>query len=334
MSNQISKEIELRKAIVAAVYELATQDIFKNAMGESAVQIAAIEAINVKNLLTPSKFMNDNQTKVYQSLLMCSPQSWQKVVFDAVILGLSLNPIKKHCAVVPYGDTASLMPMVGGYLHLLYGNNIIKSCTYNAVYSKDKFHLRQPLLPQTVANNFLFEKSINGRGEFIGAYCFFTLQNGEYVGDFLDAEQIEKRRKSAKTDFIWKAWFDEMVEKTIVHYVKKQIPATTKMLELDQSDYQHVDLEKLNQIESTHTIIIKEQTEEQKQKQEDAEILSQQWVDTFKDELAKFNEYMSFKDALQKILKSDKYIFVIGQDKEDFKTFATERLTELQNEQA
>lgn len=73
-------------------------------------------------------------------------------------------------------------------------------------------------------------------------------------------------------------------------------------------------------------------TPEQKQKKEDAEILSQQWVDTFKDELSNFTDYQTFKDALMNILGRDKYAFVIGQHKTEFKQFATERLKELQDE--
>lgn len=49
----------------------------------------------------------------------------------------------------------------------------------------------------------------------IGAYCVIKNKRGEFLTT-LSAEEIEKHRKVAKTDFIWKAWFAEMCLKTII----------------------------------------------------------------------------------------------------------------------
>jgi len=49
----------------------------------------------------------------------------------------------------------------------------------------------------------------------IGAYCVIKNIRGEFI-TLLSKEELEKHRKVAKTDFIWKAWFKEMVMKTVI----------------------------------------------------------------------------------------------------------------------
>ncbi len=49
----------------------------------------------------------------------------------------------------------------------------------------------------------------------IGTYCVIKNKRGEFI-TLLSKEEIDKHRKVAKTDFIWKAWFKEMVMKTII----------------------------------------------------------------------------------------------------------------------
>lgn len=61
---------------------------------------------------------------------------------------------------------------------------------------------------QTISNPFAQEN-------IIGAYCVVKNSRGEFL-TLLNKEEIEKHRKVAKTDFIWKAWFKEMVLKTVI----------------------------------------------------------------------------------------------------------------------
>ena len=49
----------------------------------------------------------------------------------------------------------------------------------------------------------------------IWAYCIIKNKRWEFI-NVLSAADIAKHRKSAKTDYIWKAWFEEMVLKTII----------------------------------------------------------------------------------------------------------------------
>lgn len=49
----------------------------------------------------------------------------------------------------------------------------------------------------------------------VGAFCLVKNSRGEFMTT-LSKEEIEKHRKVAKTDYIWKAWFKEMVMKTVI----------------------------------------------------------------------------------------------------------------------
>lgn len=49
----------------------------------------------------------------------------------------------------------------------------------------------------------------------IGAYCVIKNQRGDFL-TLLSKEEIEKHRKVARTDYVWKEWFKEMTLKTVI----------------------------------------------------------------------------------------------------------------------
>lgn len=51
--------------------------------------------------------------------------------------------------------------------------------------------------------------------ELTGGYCVIRNKRGEFLTT-LSKEEIDKHRKLAKTDFIWKQWFKEMALKTVI----------------------------------------------------------------------------------------------------------------------
>jgi hypothetical protein len=55
----------------------------------------------------------------------------------------------------------------------------------------------------------------------VGGYCVIKNKRGEFL-TLLSAANIEKHRKSAKTDTIWTAWFHEMCLKTLIKKACKQ----------------------------------------------------------------------------------------------------------------
>jgi hypothetical protein len=78
----------------------------------------------------------------------------------------------------------------------------------------------------------------------IGAYCVIKNHRGEFL-TLLSKKDIDKHRKVAKTDYIWKSWFAEMAMKTIMKKACKQhFKDVFKTIEtMDNENY---DLDKLN----------------------------------------------------------------------------------------
>lgn len=105
------------------------------------------------------------------------------------------------------------------------------------VYNGDKFSFEKTdgnvLYQHTIANPFGQEDK-----DVIGAYAIVRNSRGEFLTT-LSANDIAKHRKVAKTDFIWKAWFQEMCLKTItkkackLHYGD----VYTKIEEMDNEQY-------------------------------------------------------------------------------------------------
>lgn len=127
------------------------------------------------------------------------------------------------------------------------------------VYNGDKFSFEKTdgnvLYQHTIANPFGQEDK-----DVIGAYAIVRNSRGEFLTT-LSANDIAKHRKVAKTDYIWKAWFQEMCLKTItkkackLHYGD----VYTKIEEMDneQYDLSRVSADKIKesaQAESTGSI--------------------------------------------------------------------------------
>ena len=78
-----------------------------------------------------------------------------------------------------------------------------------------------------------------GESEIVGVYCSIKNKRGEFLTT-LNRTEIDKRRKVAKTDFIWKNWFNEMVMKTVIKKACKthfaDVYQTMETLDNEQND--------------------------------------------------------------------------------------------------
>lgn len=54
-----------------------------------------------------------------------------------------------------------------------------------------------------------------GEKNLVGGYCIIRNKRGEFM-TLLSKEDIDKHRKVAKQDYIWKEWFTEMATKTVI----------------------------------------------------------------------------------------------------------------------
>jgi len=57
--------------------------------------------------------------------------------------------------------------------------------------------------------------------DIIGGYCVIKNKRGDFL-TLLNKADIERHRKVARTDYIWKSWFAEMALKTVIKKACKQ----------------------------------------------------------------------------------------------------------------
>lgn len=107
----------------------------------------------------------------------------------------------------------------------------------NLVYEWDDFSFQKENGKVTYSHRFKnpFSKK---ETEIIGAYAIVKNKRGDFI-TLLSKDDLEKHRKTAKTDFIWKAWFTEMCMKTIVKKACKTHfgDIFTEIEEMDNENY-------------------------------------------------------------------------------------------------
>ena len=130
--------------------------------------------------------------------------------------------------------------------------------SYDYIAYKNKMFLAYPESTIDVSlvhdgDDFMFRK-VNGqveythnisspfnKGELVGAYCIIKNKRGEFI-TLLNKDDIDKHRKVAKTDYIWRQWFDEMALKTVIKKACKQ-HFSDIFQEIEKKDNENFNLE-------------------------------------------------------------------------------------------
>lgn len=193
-----------------------------------------------------SQLINRNK-----KLQTCPPASVLNSVFEAMNLGLSLNPALKFGYIIPrykpgIGVEAEYQPSYQGLAHLAMKEGI-KNMNVQIVYENDDFEI--DLGSSTVKHS----PCLTGdRGKIIGGYGRVIDAHGLPILEWMPVSDAHKIRE--KSDgyqaFVagkiksnpWDEWFDEMFRKAIVRrlfkYVNKpQDSALAMAIEIDEREY-------------------------------------------------------------------------------------------------
>jgi len=108
------------------------------------------------------------------------------------------------------------------------------------VYEGDKFTIAKEsggvMYSHSITNPFnQSEKTL------VGGYCVIKNKRGEFM-TLLSKEDIDKHRKVAKTDFIWRDWFTEMATKTVIKKACK-LHFSDIFQNIEKNDNENYDLE-------------------------------------------------------------------------------------------
>jgi len=162
------------------------------------------------------------------------------------------------------GEHITLQSTGISYDYIAYKNKMLlaypeSQIDVGLVYKEDKFEISRD--SGKVAYKHEIVNPIERKNtDIIGGYCIIKNKRGE-SSTLLSKDDIDKHRRVAKTDYIWREWFVEMALKTLIKKACKQHYADIydNIEKMDNDNYNldnplDIDLEIKSKIDNCKTI--------------------------------------------------------------------------------
>ena len=180
--------------------------------------------------INADRFERMTQTAIIRNpeLLKADRASLWLALLGAAQAGLV--PDGKQAAIVVYGKTATLIPMIGGVRDILadFGWTLQTS----VIYANDDF--AADLGSQRIVHNAV--RPGGDRGDIDGAYAQAFHRDGRRMVEVMsvtDINYVRDKSSRAAQNGPWKDWWTRMAEKTVGHRLAKK-------LSLDQKDKERI----------------------------------------------------------------------------------------------
>jgi phage RecT family recombinase len=135
-----------------------------------------------------------------------------------------------------YGKTAAYMPMRRGLVKMLYRTGSVTSVNLTVVREGDEFD------PDLSEGGRIIHRATGSGGSLIAVWGIVTLKNGGVVRSVMWSDDVEKRRRVAKTQNVWSQWPAEMWKKTLLHNMAKDLPLTPNAQAVFDREFDHAEL--------------------------------------------------------------------------------------------
>jgi recombination protein RecT len=165
-------------------------------------------------------------------LLECDRASLLLACLDAAALGLDLNKSMAEADILKVWNNktkryeAQFRPRYKGLMKLALQTGEVLKIESRIVYENDDFEIIEG-----TTGSIVHKRKLSGRGGMIGAYCVWTLRNGETQFEVMSKEEIHaiRDRSSSKTKEgkvvgPWVTDEAEMWRKTVVRRATKYMP--------------------------------------------------------------------------------------------------------------
>ncbi len=174
-------------------------------------------------------------------LLNCSKASIIQSVLTASELGLDLNPVMGHCAIIPYKGVATFQPMYKGLLDLAYRSGRVTLVDGHLVHANDKFNYTFGLNP-----NLEHTPASGERGNKMGAYVVAHIKGMAPAFHYMSRADIEAHRNRYskawnKSTSPWAKFHetqpsesDGMWLKTVFIQLCRWLPKSTEMANMEK----------------------------------------------------------------------------------------------------
>jgi recombination protein RecT len=164
----------------------------------------------------------------------CDPASVMTCVFGCAKLGLIPDPVLGHVYLIPYGNTAKLIPGYKGYIELARRSGRVGDVHTDLVHECDEWeywkdengaHIRHvPNLDGDRSNDSV---------KYV--YCITENRGGRPSVEVMTRAQIEKNSTNSP---VWKKHWDEMARKTVVRRASKTWPLSPELAQAVHWDEQ------------------------------------------------------------------------------------------------
>lgn len=183
----------------------------------------------------PDRFVRIAQTMIRSNpaLQKCSPMSIYSGLLKSAQTGMFCDGV--HAALVPFGDTATFMPMIKGIVSKILEAGLVISIEPDIVHANDEFDYYK----DETGTKFLHRPNYKGdRGEMILAYSKAVLKDGSLVITVMSKAEVEKVRNSSrgKNSPTWTGWYEEMAKKTVVRRQCKFLPSASDVESMFKGD--------------------------------------------------------------------------------------------------
>lgn len=151
------------------------------------------------------------------ALEVCKPETIANALLDMVVQGI--NPAKKQCYFVVYGNKLQLMRSYFGTQTILKRLPEVKDIWANVIYEGDNFDVeiikgRESLKEHTTS-------FLNRDNPIIGAYCIIERNDETQILTTMTKKEIDKSWSKAKTKNVQTDFPQEMAKRTVINRAAK-----------------------------------------------------------------------------------------------------------------
>ena len=181
------------------------------------------------------KVVNCDKDTVRDALLACAR--------------FGLAPDGKHAAIVPFGKTATFVPMYEGFIELMFRSGRVDSVHFGWIREADQWdYIPSAPSPHDFVHKPRIDLPKSARGPVILAYAFAWIKGGGRSQVILlnryDAEEIrdeysksyKRAENSGRRDSAWHTNFDGMWAKSCVRRLAKVVPTSQELIDLLRAD--------------------------------------------------------------------------------------------------
>lgn len=212
------------------------------------------------------KFIQQARTDLSRNpkLQKCNMGDLLTAYMEVAEWGLYPGQVLQEAYVLPFWDSnknkmvPTVIPDWKGLVRKALEHRHVEDIRTGVICENDEYEI----LGGT-ANKLHHRRSLNNRGELVGAYAVADLASGKSTYEVLGRDDVESIRQSSKAPDspAWTSWYNEMAKKSAVKRLVKRLPKTQNLAQILAADNQRtstvgdddvLDLETLSQkIEET-----------------------------------------------------------------------------------